>query len=158
MRKYAISIKWSDEDKGFIATIPEIQALSAFGTTREQALSELKIAAEAYLESLKNAGKQLPSEDKIVSYSGQIRLRMPKSLHAALSNEAKGEGVSLNTFIVTLLSERHIGEQLSRKIEAIEKILGVTNSRIVVDAHDTIQPIRRIEESIGGYRDRKTKK
>ncbi len=86
MNKHAVSIKWSDEDNGFIASIPGTQALSAFGNTREIALSELKIAAEAYFTSLKKAGKTIPPEDKVISFSGQIRLRMSKSLHAALSN------------------------------------------------------------------------
>ena len=47
MNKHASSIKWSDEDNSFVATIPGIEALIAFGSTREEALSELHIAAEA---------------------------------------------------------------------------------------------------------------
>ena len=47
MNKYAISIKWSDEDTSFVATIPGVEALSALGATREEALSELYIAADA---------------------------------------------------------------------------------------------------------------
>ncbi len=42
---------------------------------------------------------------------------MPKSLHAALSNEAEDENISLNTYIVTLLSERHIEKKLLNKLE-----------------------------------------
>ncbi|MFW5735185.1 MAG: toxin-antitoxin system HicB family antitoxin [Oceanidesulfovibrio sp.] len=42
--------------------------------------------------------------DKEVGYSGQIRLRMPKTLHASLSRLAETEGVSLNTYLVHLLS------------------------------------------------------
>ena len=108
MDKYAISIKWSDEDNSFVATIPGIKGLSAFGATREKALSELHIAAEAFFEALEAARKPLPLPKKVTPYSGQLRLRMPKSLHAALSAEAENEEISLNTYIVTLLSERHI--------------------------------------------------
>ena len=90
MKKHAVSIKWSDEDNGFIASIPGIKALSAFGVTQEEALCELNIAAEAYFESLKKVGKPLPAEQKVIPYSGQLRLRMPKSLHAALSYGAEG--------------------------------------------------------------------
>lgn len=117
MNKHAISIKWSDEDNGFVAAIPGIPALSAFGATREEALSELRIAAEAYFEALKAAGKPQPLPEKVTPYSGQLRLRMPKSLHAALSYEAESENISLNTYIVSLLSERHTERKLLNKIE-----------------------------------------
>jgi len=141
MNKHAISIKWSDEDQGFIATIPRIQALSAFGATQEEALSELNVAAEAYFESLKRAGRQLRAEEKIIPYSGQIRLRMPKSLHAALSGGAENEGVSLNTYIITLLSEGRIEKELMKKVAAIEKMIEVTNFTIIVsNAQNIAQP------------------
>jgi predicted HicB family RNase H-like nuclease len=117
MNKHAISIKWSDEDESFVATIPGIKALSALGTTREEALSELRIVAEAYFESLRGAGKPMPLPEKVIPFSGQLRLRMPKSLHAALSNEAEHENVSLNTYLVSLLSERHTERNLLNKIE-----------------------------------------
>ena len=61
MKKHAISIKWSDEDNGFIATIPGIKSLSAFGNTREEALSEFNIAAKAYFESLKKNWQTTPT-------------------------------------------------------------------------------------------------
>ncbi len=158
MNKYAISIKWSDEDNGFIATIPGIQGLSAFGTTRNKALSELNIAAEAYFESLKNAGRPFPSENKIIAYSGQLRLRMPKSLHAALASGAANDGVSLNTYIITLLSEGRIEKELLKKVKYIEKMLEVMNSREMSHSYDTSQPIHKIEEDNKRYRSKKNKK
>jgi len=117
MNKHAISIKWSDEDDSFVATIPGIKALSAFGATRAEALSELHIAVEGYFEALKAAGKPLPLPEKVTPYSGQLRLRMPKSLHAALFAQAEDENISLNTYIVSLLSERHIEKKLLNRIE-----------------------------------------
>ncbi len=119
MFKYSLQIKWSDEDNVYIATAPELPGLSAFGKTQEEAVSELKVAAEAYLESLKESGQALPVPEKLALYSGQIRLRMPKSLHAKLAAAAEADDISLNTYIVSLLSERQ-GERealnLVRKI------------------------------------------
>lgn len=155
MNKHAISIKWSDEDKGYIATIPGIQGLSAFGITREEALSELNIASEAYFKSLKKAGRQLPDEGRIIPYSGQIRLRMPKNLHADLSNRAKDEGVSLNTYIVTLLSERHIGRNMLKEVAALKRKLEIMNSRIMNSTYNASHPIHKIEERRDKYRGKK---
>lgn len=158
MNKYAISIKWSDEDNGFIATIPGIQGLSTFGTTREEALSELNIAAEAYFESLKKAGRPYPSEDKIIPYSGQLRLRMPRSLHAALASGAESEGISLNTYIVTLLSERRVDRTLLKEIAALKRNLEIINSRIMNSRYNTSHSIHKIEEHGEKYRGKKNKK
>jgi len=158
MNKHAVSIKWSDEDNGFIATIPGIQGLSAFGKTREEALSELIIASEAYFESLKKAGRQLPIVEKVIPFSGQIRLRMPKSLHADLSDRAKDEGVSLNTYIVTLLSERHIERNLLKEVSALKGKLEFMYSQIFSDTYNSSHPLHKIEEPVDKYRAKKNKK
>ena len=105
MDKYSISIQWSDEDKGYIATVPELKGLSAFGTSKEDALNELESAKKAYLEVFNEDGCELPEPETVAIYSGQTRLRLPKSLHAYLSKKAKKENVSLNTLIVSKLSQ-----------------------------------------------------
>jgi antitoxin HicB len=106
MFKHAVSIKWSDEDKGYIAVIPGVEGLSAFGKTQNRALAELKIASSAFFESLKKAGRPVPDEQKARNFSGQLRLRLPKHLHADLSQAAEEDGISLNTYIVSLLAKR----------------------------------------------------
>ena len=121
MDKYPISIKWSDEDDGYIAIIPGIRGLSAFGKSQQEALSELNIAAKAYFQSLKKSGRPMPVAEKTTSYSGQLRLRMPKSLHADLSQAAESEGVSLNTLIITLLSRRYAEQEFLNRIQLLEK-------------------------------------
>ena len=155
MNKHAVSIKWSDDDSGFIASIPGVQALSAFGYTREKALLELNIAAGAYFESLKKAGKINPLEDKLIPFSGQIRLRMSKSLHAALSKEAEEEGVSLNTYMVTMLSERHIEQKLLKKFSNLERMLESINPSVTSDVYDSGNQISRIEENRKKYSSKK---
>jgi predicted RNase H-like HicB family nuclease len=120
MSDYSVMIRWSDEDEGYIATSPELSGLSAFGDTPEEALSELKIARNGYIEVFQEDGCDLPNPQVVKPYSGQLRLRIPKSLHEALSIEAQNEGVSLNSYISTLLSERHISHRLDTRLDLIE--------------------------------------
>lgn len=51
MADYHINIFYSEEDGGYIADIPDLEACSAFGQTPEQALSEVRQAKEAWLEA-----------------------------------------------------------------------------------------------------------
>ena len=118
--KFSVSIQWSNEDEGFIATSPELEGLSAFGETQEEAFRELETAKRGYMEVFKDDGCPLPDPDTLERYSGQIRLRMPKSLHARLSREAKNEGVSLNTYLVSLLSERNVLKKIEHRIGEIQ--------------------------------------
>jgi predicted RNase H-like HicB family nuclease len=107
MFKYSFNVLWSDEDNSFLATIREFPGLTAFGDTPEEAISEARIAAEGFIEVIRERGMELPSPIKAKRYSGQLRLRLPVSLHEQLSKESENENVSLNTYIISLLSERN---------------------------------------------------
>ena len=61
MSDYHINIFYSEEDGGYIADIPDLEACSAFGETPEQALKELEIAKKAWLETAREAGKPIPA-------------------------------------------------------------------------------------------------
>jgi antitoxin HicB len=116
--KYSINLMWSDEDESYVATIPEFPGLSVFGDTPEEAVEEAKIAAEGFMEVFKEDGRLLPDPVLLTPLSGQFRIRIPKSLHGSLTAEAAKEGVSLNTHVVTLLSERNAYHKVQRAIEA----------------------------------------
>ena len=114
MFQYSIGLAWSEEDEGYIARIPEFPNLSAFGTTPEEALAEARSAAEMMLEVLQEDGEEPPEPRKSIQHSGQTRLRLPKTLHRDLALEAEKEGVSLNTLIVSKLSE-YMGRKKERR-------------------------------------------
>ena len=60
MKQYHINIFYSEEDGGYIADIPDLEACSAFGETPEKALAELKKARTAWLRAAREAGKTVP--------------------------------------------------------------------------------------------------
>lgn len=61
---YAIEIFYSEEDEGFIAIVPELPGCSAFGRTEEDALKEVKIAMQLWLETAKEIGREVPAPQK----------------------------------------------------------------------------------------------
>ena len=55
MSDYHINVFFSDEDGGYIADIPDLEACSAFGTSPEEALLEVAKAKEAWLAPAREA-------------------------------------------------------------------------------------------------------
>lgn len=60
MKDYPINIFYSEEDDGYIADIPDLEACSAFGNTPEEALKQVEIAKAAWLEAARTEGKTIP--------------------------------------------------------------------------------------------------
>jgi predicted RNase H-like HicB family nuclease len=60
LKDYHINIFYSEEDGGYIADIPDLEACSAFGETPAKALSEVERAKAAWLEAARAEGKPIP--------------------------------------------------------------------------------------------------
>lgn len=60
MAQYSVYIQYDDVDKIYIASIPELQGCMAHGKTKEQALKELEIACELWIETAKESGQEIP--------------------------------------------------------------------------------------------------
>ena len=106
--RYPAQVFWSEDDKGFIAVAPDLPGCSAIGETQEEALRELHEAIAGWIDAARSVGNPVPAPSSPINeYSGKVLLRMPRSLHAKLAVTAKQEGVSLNTYVVQLLSGEH---------------------------------------------------
>ncbi len=60
MTDYNINVFYSEEDGGYIADIPDLDACSAFGSTAEEAVAEVEKAKEAWIASARAAGRPVP--------------------------------------------------------------------------------------------------
>jgi predicted RNase H-like HicB family nuclease len=60
MKHYAIIVYWSDEDGVWIAEAPDLDPCAAHGETREEAVAELSIAMEAWLDVARERGLPIP--------------------------------------------------------------------------------------------------
>jgi antitoxin HicB len=89
----------AEEGGGYLVEFPEYPGCMADGATIEEALHEARDALKSYKATLKELG-----HDK-TQFSGQWRQRVPRSLHAALTKRAQGEGVSLNMLVTALLAD-----------------------------------------------------
>jgi antitoxin HicB len=103
--KYSMQLFWSEEDREYVALIPEFAHLSALAKTPEEAVREAQVVAGLFLDHMAEVGEEPPQPQIFSSFSGQIRVRMPRTLHQKLAGRARIEDVSLNTLIVSLLAE-----------------------------------------------------
>lgn len=58
--RYAISVLWSDEDRCWIATAPDLKHCSAHGDTPAEAVAELETAIEGVLQTMREHGDPIP--------------------------------------------------------------------------------------------------
>jgi predicted RNase H-like HicB family nuclease len=58
---YHINVFFSEEDGGYVADIPDLDACSAFGSSPEEALAEVEKAKDAWLAAATEAGKPIPA-------------------------------------------------------------------------------------------------
>jgi len=106
--EYYLSLNYKVElypdDGAFVAEIPDLPGCITQGDTIEEAVALINDAKKIWLETALDKGISVQEPKKLDEFSGKFLLRMPKSLHARLSNQATDEGVSLNQYVVSLLS------------------------------------------------------
>ena len=60
MIKYEVIIYWSDEDKAFIAEVPELPGCAADGKTHKQALANAEVVIQEWIETAKELKRPIP--------------------------------------------------------------------------------------------------
>ncbi len=113
--RYPIEVFWNDEDEGFIAIAPDLPGSSAWGKTEAEAIKELHTVIDLWVKAAKKVGNPVPrpSDRADANYSGKFLMRVPKRLHAELAHAAKAQRVSLNQYVLYLLTKGH-GERPKR--------------------------------------------
>ena len=112
---YKMEIVADVAEGGFAASFPELPGCVTCGETVEQAVKDALDAKRAWLEAAMESGVEIPEPSASMHYSGQFKLRIPKTLHRLLSETAKEEGISLNQYCVYLLSKEFSVELASKK-------------------------------------------
>ncbi|MDO8142765.1 MAG: type II toxin-antitoxin system HicB family antitoxin [Candidatus Brocadiales bacterium] len=60
MSKYEIIIYWSEEDEAFIAEVPELPGCAADGATYKDALTNVEVIIQEWIETAKELGRPIP--------------------------------------------------------------------------------------------------
>ena len=58
--KYEVILYWSADDEAFIAEVPELPGCAADGSTYQEALSNVEIVIEEWIQTAKELGRPVP--------------------------------------------------------------------------------------------------
>ena len=101
---YKLEIVPDIDEGGFVARYPELPGCITVGDTLEAVVKNLNDAKIEWITAALEDGNTIPEPSTYDDYSGQFKLRLPKSLHKLLADQSKEEGVSMNQYCVYLLS------------------------------------------------------
>ena len=67
--RYEIILYWSDEDQEFCAEVPELPGCAADGSTYQEALENVAIVIEGWIDTAKSMGRPIPQPKGKLSYA-----------------------------------------------------------------------------------------
>ena len=105
---YRMEIVPDLDEGGFVASYPELPGCLSAGPTIEEAAKNALDAKNQWLKAAYEDGVAINVPDSEKEYSGQFKLRMPKTLHRLLAEKSKREGISMNQYCLFLLSRTEI--------------------------------------------------
>ena len=101
---YRMELVEDREEGGYVVSFPDLPGCITCGQTIESAVANAMDAKKAWLEAAIEDNIEIQEPDGLEDYSGQFKLRIPRSLHRLLAEHSKREGISMNQYCVYLLS------------------------------------------------------
>lgn len=102
---YRMEVIEDQTEGGYTISFPDLPGCLTCGDTIEEAISNAKDAKKAWLEAAIQNNIPIYEPESLNHYSGQFKLRIPKSLHRSLAEHSKREGISMNQYCLYLLTK-----------------------------------------------------
>ena len=102
---YRMELMEDLDEGGYVASYPDLKGCITCADTLEQVIINAKEAKREWLQAALEVDYPIPEPNELEKYSGQFKLRLPRSLHRQLAQASKKEGVSMNQYCVYLLSK-----------------------------------------------------
>jgi len=96
-----------DDGGGYLITFPDLPGCISDGNTLDEVMVNGRDAFNSWIAAQVDMKRSIPEPTRYSEYGKPVKFvqRLPRSLHALLQMRAKAEGVSLNTFVLTLIAE-----------------------------------------------------
>lgn len=67
--KYEIVIYWSNEDRAYIAEVPELPGCMADGKTHQEAVANAEVVIQEWIETAREEGRLIPEPKGRLMYA-----------------------------------------------------------------------------------------
>ena len=121
---YRMEIVEDKDEGGFVVSYPDLPGCITCGETVESVVANALDAKKAWIEAALEDGVEIHEPDSLEDYSGQFKLRIPRSLHRSLAEHSQREGISMNQYCVYLLSRN---DAVFSKINVVKLIYTIYN-------------------------------
>ena len=102
---YRMEIIPDTAEGGYVVRFPELPGCLTCADTLEEAVRNAADCKKEWLTAAMEDGIDIPEPVSEEEYSGQFKLRIPKSLHKSLAEHSKAEGISMNQYCLYLLAK-----------------------------------------------------
>ena len=102
---YRMEIIPDSIEGGFAVRFPELPGCLTCADTMEEAVRNAEDCKREWLAAAIEDRTPIPEPMTDEDYSGQFKLRIPKSLHKSLAEHSKAEGISMNQYCLYLLTK-----------------------------------------------------
>ena len=110
--EYYLSLKYpfvirEEEDGTYFIEYPDLPGCFSCGDTIDEVIKMGEDAKRGWIDIALQDGDKIPEPKELDEYSGQFRLRIPKTMHRDLAKQAKKEDISMNQYCLYLLAKEH---------------------------------------------------
>ncbi len=102
---YRVEVIEDKAEGSFTLRCPELHGCLTVADTIDEGFRQIEDAKREWFAACIEADIDIPEPAAVENFSGQFKLRIPKSLHMSLAQRAGEEGVSMNQYCVYLLSK-----------------------------------------------------
>ena len=104
---YRMEIVSDAVEGGYVVCIPELPGCLTCAETLQEAVISAEDAKREWFRASIESNYEIPEPLSEDDFSGQFKLRIPKSLHRSLAENAKKEGINMNQYCLYLLTKNN---------------------------------------------------
>ena len=102
---YRFIITPDKQEGGYVLSYPDLPGCLTCAENIDELIKNGEDAKREWLKVAIEDNVSIIEPINNEKFTGQLRLRMPKSLHKRIATNAKNEGISMNQYIIYLLSK-----------------------------------------------------
>lgn len=118
----------ADPDGGYVIEFPDLKGCLSQADTLDEVASMAEEARSLWIEAAYEHGINIPLPSYPEEYSGKFVVRLPRSLHRRLAESAERDDVSLNQYVVMLLSGGDAEQRVTKQPQQPEAVVLSTTS------------------------------